>query len=553
CWAVTPNYCAEDGQSPCEELSADLNLDDAVIDYSCTDKAVKIHLSQWQTLIDTLPPIFDFCYPYAIGFATAVNNEPTNNALGYAENCLAPAQAWNHEEIQRYIRDGLQYFFAMEAELCNPTIYRVGSHDCAAEVFVPDVKVIDNCSGIHSVKAMIEVQGGIRSVALEKTGEEIRINEDGDTCLVVTFSHLSKPIRVPFNGCDSEPVEVRYEAADNCWNQSEWYKYIQIIDDVPPTVVVDREVNVTLNSKTEWVHAETFDEGSWDNCAIELMLARRSDWLTDTACVDLCADVTEPYDNWVDLLEDLGFDRNDVVVAVGGGTVFRARFDVRELSKFLDEGEVEQYYYNQIVWLWEDGQNCGTKVVYGWVYAIAAYLAENCSGTDEHGNGLRVQDLEVIFDHLLGIPGYGQELALLGGGWAKAVPFKCEDACEVVTAELLVMDYCCNWGTGWSDVNVEDKSNARLVKRLPDLAISCEAYNIFYKDVVEAAAQYGGNGSAVDTSGAFDDVDEAFGFYIKTWVDNQNRPTDIDGNLLPDSVINFDYWNVTCEEESEIE
>src|SRR5690606_15182098 len=83
CWAVTPNYCAEDGQSPCEELSADLNLDDAVIDYSCTDKAVNIHLSQWQTLIDTLPPLFDFCYPYAIGFATAVNNEPTNNALGY--------------------------------------------------------------------------------------------------------------------------------------------------------------------------------------------------------------------------------------------------------------------------------------------------------------------------------------------------------------------------------------------------------------------------------------------------------------------------------------
>src|SRR5690606_38311579 len=24
CWAVTPNYCAEDGQSPCEELSADI-------------------------------------------------------------------------------------------------------------------------------------------------------------------------------------------------------------------------------------------------------------------------------------------------------------------------------------------------------------------------------------------------------------------------------------------------------------------------------------------------------------------------------------------------
>src|SRR5690606_32360480 len=104
-------------------------------------------------------------------------------------------------------------------------------------------------------------------------------------------------------------------------------------------------------------------------------------------------------------------------------------------------------------------------------------------------------------DNLFGEAGYGNEMALLGGGWAKEVPVKCEDACEAVTAELLVMDYCCNWGTQWRDIHVEDNSNARLVKQLPDFAVSCEAYNIFYKDIVDAAAALGEKGSEDDSTG----------------------------------------------------
>src|SRR5690606_7854922 len=199
---------------------------------------------------------------------------------------------------------------------------------------------------------------------------------NGEVCTVYTYSHLTNPIVVPFNGCDGELTPVRYEAADNCWNQSEWYKYIRIIDDVPPTAVVDRAVNVTLNNKTEWVHATTFDEGSWDNCALDLILARRSDWWADEACIDLCADVEEPYDNWVDLLADLGFSRTDVATAQGGGVIGAEYIDIDiyKLGNFLNEGEIEKYYFNQIVWLWEDEELCGEKVVHGWLFAIASYL-----------------------------------------------------------------------------------------------------------------------------------------------------------------------------------
>src|SRR5690606_34944945 len=118
---------------------------------------------------------------------------------------------------------------------------------------------------------------------------------------IYTYSHLSDPIRLPFSGCDGELTEVRYEAADHCWNQSSWSKFIKIIDDVPPTVVTDRDISVTLKSKTGWVPAETFDEGSWDNCAIDLKLVRRSDWITDSACVNLCdrTGTQEAFTSWV--------------------------------------------------------------------------------------------------------------------------------------------------------------------------------------------------------------------------------------------------------------
>ena len=556
CWAVTENRCAaDDGVVECgAPFVAEENS--IIVDYSCSDKAVKVHTSQWQTLFDTIGPIFDFCYPVSFETETEFPNGGPQ-LFNYSEEECFVSGVWNHEEILDSIRAGGMYPTARDWERCNPTVYTTTSHDCAAEIYVPSVRVIDNCSDIHSVKASVQVAGGTRMVSLIKTNTEVHILPSKDTCYIHTFSHLTQPIRIPFTGCYGEVTEVRYEAADECWNQSEWYKYIRIEDATPPTVVADRAVNVTLNSKTEWVYAETFDEGSWDNCAIDLRLVRRSDWITDTACVDICGDVTKNYSTWASILVDLGFASSHAQAAVAGNQVgydvVMNAYKVANLKHFLNDGEVEQYYFNQIKWLLEDDELCGPKVVHGWIFAIAAYIAENCSTADEHGNTLKVRDLEAIFDNLFAKPGYGNEIALLGGGWSQGVPFKCEDACEEVSVELLVMDYCCNWSTAWSTAYVEDKSNARLVKRLPDLDISCEAYNTYYKDVVELAASYGEKGSLSDTSDAFSELDEAFGAYIKTWVDNQNRPTDIDGNLLPEDQLTFEYWNVTCEEKSATE
>ncbi len=555
CWGTTENECISD------EYAATEGGDGFVVaEENLTDKARTFRLSQWLSHVDTIGPIFDFEYPLGICDEEEPNGQegemgPTGpmgpgGGGGFFGN-LARVQSrsplldgecsdleWCKVDIETAIRAGQQYASANAWERCHPTVYRVSSRECSAEVLVPDVQLIDNCSGVHTVKAMVEVAGGTRTVALKQTGVEYRILENGDTSFVYTYSHLTNPIRIPFNGCDGPLTEVRYEAADHCWNQSEWYKYIRVIDDIPPTVIANRDINVSLTSETVWVGAETFDEGSWDNCALDLKLARRSDWL---ACIDICpeADEHESHDNWIDILEDLGFDRGDVAQAATGVSVgamsVNANYNPDDLAVMLSGDKVEEYFFHQIVWLWEDGQASGRKVVHGWLFALAAYIAENCSEADEHGNNLNVRDLEYLFDHLFGQPGYGNEIALLGGGWAQDVPFKCIDVCDEVTTELLVLDACYNWGTAWSTAYVEDKTTSRVLKPLVDIDLSCEAYNTFYKDLIESAAALGANGSAQDSTGLFAVLDSAFGTYE---------------SFSPDE-LNFSYFNITCREKSE--
>uniref|UniRef100_UPI001F440653 T9SS type A sorting domain-containing protein n=1 Tax=Membranihabitans marinus TaxID=1227546 RepID=UPI001F440653 len=229
------------------------------------------------------------------------------------------------------------------------------------------------------------------------------------------------------------------------------------------------------------------------------------------------------------------------------------KYDVAGLGTVLNEGEVELYYHNQIKWLWEDSELNGDKVVHGYLYAIAGYIVENCSSVDEHGNRLKLKDLESIFDNLFGQPGYSKVLAHLGGGWSKSVPFHCEDACAGVDVELAVFDYCCNFGIGSSKAYVEDKSSVKLVRQLPDLDITCEAYNVYYKDIVEGAAALGENGSENDENGVFAAMNDVFGYYLTSYVDNQGRAVDKEGNLLSESDLNFDYYNISCGEESQTE
>lgn len=530
CWASIDNDF-EDPDAPVGDTCL-------VVDYQdneeCCNRVI-ITLNTLQQRIDTLPPIFEFCYPNSGQWV--MDGEEID---------------WDHDEIQWAIRNGKQYGGAEAWEMANPTIYSTGTHDCSSEVLVPDVVLTDNCSGINQVKGVVHYNDGtVKKVALEPTDTAYVNIGGGDVCTLYTYSHLEDPIRIDFNGCDADLIRITYTATDGC-NTSTWNKYIQVVDDVAPTVVTNRNVNVNVGKKIELASAiESYDNGSWDNCAIDLMLARRSDWASDTACVILCWDETKSYDNWADILTDLGVDPTHANKALNGGKVgfsdFASKYNVDALSDLLNKGEVEQYYFEQIKSLWQRKNQCNDKVVHGWIFDLARHLSEYWdTGEDD---SFDIGQLEMIFDNLFDSPGYGYEIAQLGGGWAEHVPFSCSDACKIVPTELLVVDYCCNWSIGVTETHLQEKSPAILVKELPDLSVTCEAYNVFYKDIVDQAAKYGDGGSASDTTGIYRQLDDAFGKYITTWVDNQGRPVDINGNLLPDDSLGFVYHDITCRDE----
>ncbi len=571
CWANGPN-----APEPCEwdfyeEAAAADNLavNEELSDFDGSKGTITVVISQWLSLIDTIGPIFDFCYPlsstignsilpchinqcedliwehdqrwisvtedfqiFAQPIGTIFSQEEYDNADSDVQALFVPYVS----VIEEHIRAGTQYESARRWEECNPTVYSSSSHDCAANVLAPSITVKDNCAGVHSMKVKV----GKRSIEMTKVAED----EDGN----VTFAHLSDPFIVPFNG-PGFLTEVLYEAADSCWNQSTWTKYITVKDQVKPIVSTDDNVRVSLNAKEVWVDAESFNEGSWDNCGIDLVLARRADWYTDTACLDVCN--AEKYTKWLDLLEDLGFNRSEMQAVIGGTYLCGDySYDITKLRNFLNEESVESHYFEKLVWLWEDSYACGELVIHGWIYDIVRLILEgNCGYTPN----LKIKDFEIFLDRIVGRSNYGEEVALLGGGWSTGVPFKCTDVCENPIVEVLVVDYWCNWNTGYAEVEVEDKSQAIEQVPLEDVWLSCESYNKNYKDLFEAAAAYGEAGSSADgASATFEAIDQIFGYYVEAWKNKNQQVVDANGQLINPEDYKFTYTNIECDEKETI-
>src|SRR5690625_44284 len=343
CWADIEVACEGGGDG-------EVGDDCLVAEYEDNEKCcgrINITLRQMQVMHDTLPPIFDFCY----------------------------STDWDQDAIKSAISNGEQPAEALAWERNNPTIYTTDLHDCSAEVFVPSVTVTDNCSGLQQMKAVFyNYDGGIKAVELELTSIDTVLMSDGRACVNYTYSHTGEGIRVPFQGCDDdELIEVVYEASDGCWNTSSWTKRSEERDDVPPTAIADHDVTVTMTSPIEWASAErTYDEGSWDNCGIDLMLVRRADW-SENGLIDLC--IGDDYSSWSEILVAIGFASDEVDQAVSGQGVGSPMIDIDQLDKFFAGNEIENYYLRQIKKLWEEG-DCRAQVVHGWLYGIAVHLAE---------------------------------------------------------------------------------------------------------------------------------------------------------------------------------
>ena len=409
------------------------------------------------------------------------------------------------------------------------TIVSTSSGECAAHAYLPRVDVRDDWSGVKAVKARIENVG---TYVLEY---------DADEDCYLTHDQPKLPYAF-------EPYQIVYSAFDSCHNIALDTCYILVKDAVRPVVHADKGLTVGLTNKKVWVPAEDFDEQSFDNCGVNMVLVRRTDWYE--SCIDLCD------------------DRDSLCLNKHGEVLWKANL---EEDKEIDE--VEAHYAKTLRWLSTEGLPCANLLYNAWQYDLIKYATQLCDEhpypiDDHYVRGMMKECPQEVSDCFLYLDRHpdpydpedpeGNPNALkyddrllevyeqIGGGWSKEVAFDCEDACGQVTVEILVMDFWCNWNTGWTQVWVEDKVPPVVVRDVDDAEITCKAYRtkrydvagethpVSLEEIVERAKG--------DDQGAYDALDGIFGGYQKVW-QGQYGYVDINGDPVENDIA---FSDSTC-------
>ena len=122
-----------------------------------------------------------------------------------------------------------------------------GRRDCEARVLLPPIEAFDYCH--NDLRVDIAYPGGI---LIDQNGGYVNLPVGEDT--------------------------VYYRVYDACYNLTEIYIVIHVTDDTEPVAVCDRNTVVALNhSGYNWVPAEVFDDGSFDECQLHHFEVRRMD------------------------------------------------------------------------------------------------------------------------------------------------------------------------------------------------------------------------------------------------------------------------------------
>ncbi|MBK8490848.1 MAG: T9SS type A sorting domain-containing protein [Saprospirales bacterium] len=81
---------------------------------------------------------------------------------------------------------------------------------------------------------------------------------------------------IPAPGLGLGTYQILYQVEDACNNLTELYVTVEVVDGIVPTAICDEitDVNVTSDGLAI-VYAETFDDGSYDNCCLDFFQARR--------------------------------------------------------------------------------------------------------------------------------------------------------------------------------------------------------------------------------------------------------------------------------------
>ncbi len=141
---------------------------------------------------------------------------------------------------------------------CPPNVsFNTYNTSCSAQVWLPQATATDGCSGA-TVQANWQFGSGLG----------------------------------PFNAVPKGTYTVNYTATDGCSNSSTCQITVTVKDEKKPTALCQNLVNVNLEEDgTALVFAQTFDNGSYDNCAISLYQVSRNgdpfDEFVSFACEDI--------------------------------------------------------------------------------------------------------------------------------------------------------------------------------------------------------------------------------------------------------------------------
>ncbi|MBK8505255.1 MAG: T9SS type A sorting domain-containing protein [Saprospiraceae bacterium] len=401
-------------------------------------------------------------------------------------------------------------------------IVSTDAHSCSAFAALPGLCVSEEWSGIKNVRASIEGVGTF-------------ILNEKDSCEAGLLFESPELVRLPLS---ETPYQIIYEVADGCHNIDSIFCYILVKDAVKPVAVANKGVTVSLSGKIAWVEAASFDEGSYDNCQLNVLLARRTDW--STAGVDLC-------------------DARDTLCTYHGQVIFRP---ILQPDKKLNE--IEAHYAKTLKWLEQDQNTCNRMLLNAWNYGLLEASYKQCGDSD-----LSQEEFMDLFHNLCAVELWGstekfgcqiesdraellKSAAEIGGGWSQEVPFTCEDACQTVVVEIIAIDYWCNWSKSWTEVKVEDRTPLSIAQDLDnEIEISCATYKkeqyalegielpVSLKTIVGKASS--GNLDAIKR------LDELLGGYEKAWIDPNGILVDGQGDTIPRHLA-FHDRHCICEE-----
>lgn len=308
-----------------------------------------------------------------------------------------------------------------ELKLLSPLIAEMNHSSCQAMITNFPIKVYDEHSGVKAV-SVSHADFGIKNLVKDSLGESWRFG-----------NNRTHTVKYQKNSTVSITV------IDSCENQSSVEVPITFSDPYGPVCSLDDSIQYAMTtSSREFVPIEALLLGATDNCQLTLVAARRKDWYEHD--VEICSQ----------RLLDLP-TKEDIVRFLNGDDVFSV------LEDNIGQPEVEFHYRQYIQRLRTSSMACADDVYQGWKRGLAEAILRQCDF------GRAIHDL----------PDPTEYNDPIGAGWTDQIPVSCEDYCQTIPVEVLIMDDFCNYCMSTIFIQVQHQQDTRFLQNLDDLKLHC--------------------------------------------------------------------------------